>query len=154
MNDNTAKKMASRIGAVRRASLSAHVDMDRMKINPIEMLKEVFDESMKAYRSGRGYGESGDAGPYYLSVAEKAATCLARFKHPTMAPITVQDLYKDNKEASILTTEQAVSALKADPFAPKEVKEISTERVINAMESQIKEPFLPAGIIDKLDQDE
>jgi hypothetical protein len=134
-------------GLPSRASLSAHLDMERIGINPIEALWEVFQASMGAYKSGRGYGENSDAGPYYLSVAEKAATALAKFKHPTMAAIAIQDLNKADAPKGITTTQGAIEAIKQDPFAPKDVKEIDTDRVIKSMKSGINTPSLPEGIV-------
>ena len=139
------KKLSQRKGIPNKSSLTAHSDMDRLGINPIEMLLEVFKESMNAYRSGRGYGDKSDAGPYYLSCAGKAASDLARFKHPTMSAIAVADLSKGEGSGKIATAAEAMQAIINDPFAPKEIKEVNAEKVIEAMKSTIQAPELPIG---------
>jgi hypothetical protein len=62
-----------------------------------------------------------------------------------MSAIAVADLTKENRSKSITTSQEALAEIMKDPFSPKEAKEISVEKVIKAMESKIKEPFLPSG---------
>lgn len=128
-----------------RLNTLAHADIERLGINPIEMLAEVYRESMGAYRSLRGYGERGDAGPHYLAVAGKAAVDLAKFKHPTLSAMALKDLDSSDAQKDPLSTQQAIDIIKADPFAPKELKEIPTERVVQSMTTGIHAPFLPSG---------
>lgn len=133
-----------RKGRPNKNSLLAHSDMERLGANPIEMLVEVYKEAMQAYRSGRGYGEKSDAGSQYLAVAGKAAIDLAKFKHPTLSAVAIKDMSEDSAKAP-LSTREAIDVLKSDPFAPKEIKEIPTDRIVDAMKSQINTPFLPSG---------
>ena len=127
--------------------MSAMIDFDRLGINPIECLWECFQEAMKSYKEGRGMSDKGDPGSQYLAVATKAATELASYKHPKLSAIAFKDL-SDNDTKTPLTTAQAIEILKADPFAPKEIKDISTDRIVNAMNSTIKNPMLPSGVDD------
>lgn len=138
------EKPIPRKGRPNRATLLAHSDMERLGANPIEMLVEVYKEAMAAYKSGRGYGEKSDAGSQYLAVAGKAAIDLAKFKHPTLSAIAVKDLTESTGKEP-LTTREAIDVIKADPFAPKEIKEIPTDRIVDAMKSNINSPFLPSG---------
>jgi len=123
----------------------AHNDLDRLGANPIEMLVEVYREAMQAYKSGRGITEKADNGAQFLAVAGKAAVDLAKFKHPTLSAIAVKDMTPESESKEPLTTSQAIDVIKADPFAPKEIKEIPTDRIVEAMNSQLNAPFLPSG---------
>lgn len=133
-----------RKGRPNKNSLLAHGDMERLGVNPIEMLVEVYREAMNAYKTGRGYGEKSDAGSQYLAVAGKAAIDLAKFKHPTLSAIAVKDMSQES-EKNPMTTAEAIEVIKSDPFAPKEIKEIPSEKILEAMNSQISTPFLPTG---------
>lgn len=134
----------TRRGTPNRNSLVAMADMERLGINPIEMLLECFQEAMKSYKAGRGVSEKGDPGAQYLAVATKAATELAQFKHPKLSAIAIKDL-TENETKTPLTTAEAIEVMKADPFAPKEIKNIPTDRIIDAMKSTIRNPLLPGG---------
>lgn len=135
----------SRRGKPNKISLNALTDLDRLGINPIEMLWECYQEAMKSYREGRGMSDKGDPGSQYLAVATKAATELAGYKHPKLSAIAVKDMTESDQRKAI-TTAQAIAILKADPFATKEVQEIiETKSVVEAMESTIQKPLLPIG---------
>lgn len=108
------------------------------------MLAETYKLALDAYKSGRGWNDRGDAGAAYLGVAVKAASDLAKFKHPTLSAVAVKDL-DQGESREVLNTAEAVNVLKADPFAPKEIKEIPTERIVDALKSTINAPFLPEG---------
>lgn len=137
-------KESPRKGRPNRTTLLALGDMDRLGVNPIEMLVEVYREAMNAYKTGRGYGEKSDAGSQYLAVAGKAAIDLAKFKHPTLSAIAVKDMTQESERAP-MTTAEAIDVIKSDPFAPKEIKEIETDKILQAMNSHINTPFLPTG---------
>lgn len=134
-----------RLGRPNRANILAHKDLERLGLNPIEMLAEVYKEALAAYRSGRGLTDKGDAGAQYLAVAGKAAVDLAKFKHPTLSAIAVKDATESEKDSRVISTAQAIDIMKADPFAPKELKDIPTTDIVDAMKSQINTPFLPEG---------
>lgn len=128
-----------------KLNILAHNDLDRLGANPIEMLVEVYREAMQAYKSGRGITDKADNGAQFLAVAGKAAVDLAKFKHPTLSAIAVKDMTPESEGKEPLTTSQAIDVIKADPFAPKEIKEIPTDRIVEAMNSQLNAPFLPSG---------
>lgn len=118
-------------------------------------LKELKEEALKAYTSMRGYSSERDVGPQYLANAIKAVTDqatiannLAKYKHPTLSAIAVKDLGSENADRQPLNTAQAIEVLKRDPFSPKELKEMPTERIIDAMKSTISAPALPIGKSD------
>lgn len=131
-------------GRGNRLNILAHEDLKRLNANPIEMLVEVYRESMSAYKSMRGYSEKSDAGAAYLSVAGKAAVDLAKFKHPTLSAVALKDVSQDSDKTP-LTTSQAIDIIKNDPFAPPEIKDIETDKIVDAMNSTINAPFLPTG---------
>ena len=134
-----------RKGLPNKITLLAHADMERLGINPIEMLKEVYDLSIAAYKTGRGYSDKYDAGTAYLSNAVNAAAQLAKYKHPTMSAIAIKDVSEGPGGKTPMTTAEAVKILKSDPFAPAELKSIPDERIIDAMKSGIQAPMLPIG---------
>lgn len=135
---------------IKRHSLLAIYELDRLGLNPIEMLAETYKLALEAYKSGRGWNDRGDAGAAYLGVAVKAASDLAKFKHPTLSAVGIKDLDSAEPKETI-NTAKAVEVLKSDPFAPKEIKEIPTDRIINALNSTIQSPFLPSGRREDLD---
>jgi len=134
----------SRKGIPNKLSMNAILDMDRLGINPIEALWECYQEAMKSYKSGRGMSEKGDAGSAYLAVATKAATELANYKHPKLSAIAVKDMSESDQKKA-LTTEQAIAIIKSDPFATKEVQQIETRTIVEAMDSTLKNQKLPFG---------
>ena len=132
-----------------KLNILAHNDLDRLGANPIEMLVEVYREAMQAYKSGRGITDKADNGAQFLAVAGKAAVDLAKFKHPTLSAIAVKDMTPESEGKEPLTTAQAIDVIKSDPFAPKEIKEIPTDRIVEAMNSPLNAPFLPMGKKEK-----
>ena len=144
-------------------SMLAHKDMERLGLNPIEELKRCMDElkelkeeALAAYKTMRGYGSDGrDSGTQYLASAIKAvsdqaviANNLAKYKHPTLSAVAVKDLTESNSNKEPMTTAQAIETLKADPFSPLSLKEIPTERILDAMTTTLNAPFLPSGNTD------
>lgn len=139
--------------------MMASYELDRLGINPIEELyrcmgelKALKEEAFSAYKSMRGYGEKNDAGTQYLASAIKAvsdqaaiAKTLAGFKHPTLSAVAVKDMTDNQANKAPMTTAQAVETLKSDPFAPQRLKEIPTERIVEAMKTPLNAPFLPSG---------
>jgi hypothetical protein len=108
--------------------------------------------NVKAFKEMRGYGEKSDAGTQYLAnaircVQEKNATylTLAKFKYPTLSAVAVKDYNQDPNEREPMTTKEAFEVLKNGPFAPVEMKTVSTEDVVDAMNCNINTPFLPSG---------
>lgn len=140
-------------------SMMASYELDRLGVNPIEELtrcmnelKDLKNEALAAYKSMRGYGEKNDAGTQYLASAIKAvsdqaaiAKTLAGFKHPTLSAVAVKDVTDSNTSKAPMTTSQAIETLKSDPFAPQSLKEIPTERILDAMNTPLNAPFLPSG---------
>lgn len=140
-------------------SMMASYELDRLGINPIEELnrcmtelKAMKEEALKAYKDMRGYGEKNDAGTQYLASAIKAisdqaaiATTLAKFKHPTLSAVAVKDMTDPGSAREPMTTAQAIEVIKNDPFASPEVKNMPTERILEAMNTPMNAPFLPSG---------
>lgn len=155
--------MAGRpLGRKNIRSYMAAEEMDRLRLNPIEgALKaiEELDELIKlnvdAFKSMRGYSQNGDQGSAYLANAVRAVSTkkdtyltLAKFKYPTLTAIGVKDLTESNEEKKPMTTADAIEVLRRDPFCSSDLKELPTEKILNAMESTIKTPFLPSGNSD------
>jgi hypothetical protein len=125
-----------------KRTLVAHADLERLGANPIEMLVDVYREAMTAFKQGRGLSDKGDAGAAYLGVAGKAAVDLAKFRHPTLSAVAITE---QTPMGEPMTTKQAINILKSDPFAPQEIKDIDTARIVEAIDSTISTPFLPPG---------
>lgn len=137
--------MAVRTGSKNKRSYLAIEDLERLGCNPIEKLLEIAQMNIDAYKCGRGLSDRGDAGPQYLANATRAYIELAKFKHPTLSAVAIKDLSDDSNTKKPLSTAEAIEVLKKDPFAPKDFKEIPTEKIMDAMSSNIQTPFLPAG---------
>lgn len=70
-----------------------HVLKER-NIDIVEMQMAVYNRAITAYDNMRGYGEKGDAGVGYLSVANQAISTLAKYSYPTMTAIKIDDINK------------------------------------------------------------
>lgn len=139
--------------------MMASYELDRLGINPIEELyrcinelKDLKEEALRAYKSMRGFSEKSDAGTQYLASAVRAvadqaaiATTLAKFKHPTLSAVAMKDMTDMESSKAPMTTAEAINTLKSDPFAPAGLKEIPTERILDAMKTPLNAPFLPSG---------
>ena len=130
-------------------SLMASSELERLGINPIEKLHELAQMNIDAFKSGRGWSEKGDSGPAYLANAIRAYLEMAKFKYPTLSAVAIKDLGSGENTKAPMTTARAIEALKADPFAPKEIKEIQTESIVEAMKVPMDTPFLPSGNSEK-----
>lgn len=112
---------------ITKRDLMARLELASKGINPIDMIKEVFDESMRAYRSGRGFSESYDAGPTYLAVSFQCAKRMSEFYAPTWKPVDPEHL-KDMLTESDATKVEALDAdrirqvILNDPFAKKHLE--------------------------------
>lgn len=141
--------MSSVTGRRNKQALLAIHDLDRLGCNPIEELIKIAQMNVEAYKLQRGLTEKSDAGPAYLANAVRCYIELAKFKHPTLSAIAVKDLTEYSTGKEVMNTAQAIDIIKADPFAPKEIKEMPTQRIVDAMKSTIKEPMLPKGKKDE-----
>lgn len=139
-------------GIPNKTSLLATADMDRLGINPIEMLKKVFDEAMTSYYESKEVVKTAtgnEVKPYFqnasshLSIAAKAASDLAAFKHPKLSAVAFKDLSDGSESSRPATTQEAIEILKKDPFAVK------TSEVVKQMDSAIETPALPKGENEK-----
>lgn len=131
-----------RSGIPNKRSLLASADMDRLGINPIEMLKEIYDTAMEGYRQGRGISEKADSGAAWLSVARSAASDLASFKHPKLSAVALKDVRADSEGPAMpMTTIEALKILNADPIAMA----VPSSDVVDQMTSAIETPVLPKG---------
>lgn len=128
-------------GSFNKRNLLALHRMDELGIEPIEMLMEVYRESMESYRKQRGYGEKSDAGVGYLGNALGAASKLASFRYPTLTAMAIKDMreLEDAAKATPMTTKEAIEIIKADPFnAPK--------GLIKDLEKPVNKDSLPLPI--------
>ena len=63
-------------------------------IDVLQMQMDVYNRAITAYDGMRGYGDRGDAGVGYLSVANQAVATLAKYSYPTMTAIKIDDINK------------------------------------------------------------
>lgn len=134
-------------------------DLDRLNINPIEeaikAAKELDDMkalALEAFNKHRGHGEANDSGTQYLASAIKCITeraaifvTMAKFKHPTLSAVAIRDVTDNNEAKEPMTTAQAIDIIKSDFFSPDCVKTISTEQVIEAINTNSDNMELPIG---------
>lgn len=129
---------------VNKKSLLAHIDLERLGIEPLENLLETRRIALEAFKSMRGFSEKSDAGVGYLGIVLRADIELLALKYAKMSAIAIKDM-SDNSEKKVISTSEAVDIIKADPFAPKEFKEIPNDRIIDAMNKNFEVPLLPNG---------
>lgn len=139
-------KPGPKVNSFSKKSLLAHHEMDRLGINPLEMLKEIYDEAREAFKKsstpyqndqGNLISPPGDAA--MLAVAVRAATELAGYKHPKLSAIAIQDLNEREKDAKPMTTEEAMKVIQNDPFNK------TKDRVVEAINATIDVPVLAGG---------
>lgn len=123
----------------RRDTLLAKADIERLGLNPIEMLAEVYRLAIEGYKAGRGMTDKVDSGAAWLAVARQAANDLCSYKHPKLSAVAVKDIRDPASERPPITTAEAVKILESDPF------KVSTADVVEQMKNTIHAPALPTG---------
>lgn len=112
-------------GTIHKRDLVAKLELASKGINPIDMLKEVFDLSIASFKSGRGHGSEYDAGPQYLAVAQQAAKRLSEFYAPKIGDIKPEEVpeydEKDIQTYTALDAQKIREVIMSDPFAGKEL---------------------------------
>ena len=140
--------MGKTVGSVRKRSLLAHADLERLGVEALDNLLETRKLALEAFKSMRGYSDKGDAGVGYLGLVMRADIEICQLKYAKLSALAISDMRDDSKESKPLSTKEAVEIIKNDPFSPKEVKEISTDRVVEVIDRQFNTLSLPSGIKD------
>ena len=135
-------------GAKARRTLLAYEDIERLGIDVLENLMQTRKLALEAFTSMRGYSDKGDAGVGYLGLVMRADIELLSLKYAKLSAIAFKDLGKENESEKTISTKEAIDIIKSDPLSPKEIKTIDTDRVLEAMKSNISTPFLPSGMDD------
>ena len=117
-------------------------DLERLGANPIEEIWEALQYAKKMTIKGGNWTDKGTDHAVWGGIWLRAATDLAKFKHPTLSAIAMKDMTEDSSKRETLTAEQAMKIIQSDPSYPKELK---TEDVIDAMNTPINNPLLPGG---------
>jgi len=110
-----------------------------MGLDPLEMLVEVYKESMDAYRKGRGLTEKSDSGAQYLAVAGSAANNLARYVYPQLSATKVE-VNDKREEPKRLNVTEAVKVISEDPFLANALEAAKTQVIDTPVT-----PHLPIG---------
>lgn len=121
--------------------------LERLGCEPLAEIVEALNFAKKKTLSGGNIDENGRSDQsQFLALWIKSAETLSKFKYPTLSAIAIQDLQGSDKDKRVMTARDAIEVIKADPFAPQSVKEISTDKVLDAMEETGKmTPKLPMG---------
>lgn len=136
--------MARKHNSVNKRSLLALKDLERLGIEPLEMLLETRRTALEAFKSMRGFSDKSDAGVGYLGLVIRADIELLGLKYAKMSAIAIKDM-TDKSDRQPMNTAQAIDIIKADPFAPQEIKEIPNEQIIDAMSKNFESLALPKG---------
>jgi len=136
--------MANPKGSVRKRSLLAHDDLERLGINALENLLETRRLALESFKGFRGLSENSDSGVGYLGLVMKADLEILALKYAKMSAIAIKD-FTDVEDRKPMSTADAIKTILADPFCSPELKELPTEKILDAMKSSIKTPFLPSG---------
>ena len=129
---------------IRRGSYLAIHEAQRLGLNPIEMLAEVYQLAIQGYKDNRGITDKMDGGAQWLAVARQAADSLANYVHPKLSAVAVHEIMamdEQNKRAS-MTTEEAIKVISEDPFLKNQVKNRDVIEQINVVREK---PLLPVG---------
>lgn len=136
--------MARKHNSVNKRSLLALKDLERLGIEPLEMLLETRRTALEAFKSMRGFSDKSDAGVGYLGLVMRADIELLGLKYAKMSAIAIKDMTEKSDKAP-LNTAQAIDIIKNDPFAPEEIKEVPNEQIIEAMSKNFDSLALPKG---------
>lgn len=136
------KPSRSRKGIPNKASLVARDEMIRRGVDPIAMLVEVYNKSMKAFDEGRGNGEKVDSGSSYLSTAGAAAKTLMEYFAPKLSAVAVH-ISGSEDDAKNQTPVDARSVVLNDPFFKHSAR--VAEIASNPVSDSIVAPVLPLG---------
>ncbi len=79
-------------GLPQKGSLTMLRQLQERGIDVLQMQMDIYNRAIQAYDQMRGYGEKGDAGVGYLSVANQAVATLAKYSYPTMTAIKIDDI--------------------------------------------------------------
>jgi len=132
-------------GTLRKDAL-ANIRLDQLGLDPLEEVVQALRFNKEMTLKGGNFDNQGKTDQaQFAALWLKAALDLARFKYPVLSAVAVKDLAGTEQSKEPLTTSQAIDVIKSDPFAPKEIKEIPTDRIVEAMNSQLNAPFLPSG---------
>lgn len=121
--------------------------LERLGCEPLAEIVEAMKYAKKKTIEGGNIDENGRSDQsQFLALWIKSAETLAKFKHPTLSAIAIQDISESDKDKRVMTARDAIEVIKRDPFSPSSVKNISTEKVLDAMEETGKMlPKLPEG---------
>lgn len=152
--------MARPPGVPHKRSFLAIYELDRLGIEPIQMLFECYNEAMKKYKalqidgddqeSDHEYSKNSrkapmiDTGHNYLNAAIAAASKLASYKYPTLSALAIKDMadLEKAKDAKPLTTADAIRIIKSDPFMAKEMS-IEPKETPNELPMGLNKPNDP-----------
>ncbi len=120
--------------------------LERLGVEPLKELYEALTFAKEKTLSGGNLDQNGKSDQSnFLALWVKSAETLAKFRYPTLSAVAVSDIGGKDSNKS-LTTREAIEVIKNDPFAPKQIKEINTDRVLEAMnEAKNILPSLPSG---------
>ena len=109
--------------------------MDRLAINPIDMMKTVYDHALSKAQET----DSDHAASAFLAVAGQMANNLANYRYPKLSALAVKDMTENSSGSKPITTKEAVAIIAQDPFSK------STEEIIDQIGSPSVIQALPKG---------
>ena len=131
--------------AIKRTMLAAH-DLERLGCNPMTEIFEAMEYAKMMTKKGGNYSDDGRTDQAnWAALWLKSAETLASYKHPKLSAVAIHEIGENKNTRQPLSTQEALKILQNDPMAPQAIKAIDTDRVVEAMSSQIKAPFLPMG---------
>lgn len=116
-------------GAVYKLNANMRYEVERRGLDLIGMQMDVYNKAMKAFDDLRGYGDKGDAGTGYLSIANSAVQKLISHSYPTFKSVELLDGTKEHENITI-DAHRIRETILNDPFAiPKEIEAKDDSRV-------------------------
>jgi hypothetical protein len=127
---------------IRNASfLDARAQILSKKLNPIDMLYDVYKRAIEAFEQRQVTNKGGDPGPSYLAVAAQSAGQLAKYVYPTLAAVKV-DVNNHNMPKKI-DIKEAIKIITSDPFTRSAVDQMNFTQAIDEKIDKDIMPILP-----------
>jgi hypothetical protein len=119
--------------------------LERLGLEPLQELYEAMTFAKNKTLEGGNFDKKNSTDQAnFLALWIKSAETIAKFRYPMLAAVAVQVSGQEDRKS--LSTMEAIEVIKNDPFSTKEVKEIPTGKILDAMQETGKMlPKLPSG---------
>lgn len=92
--------------------------------DPLSAMITIHNLALESFKAGRGYSDKSDAGPGYLSIAQKAAECILNKTAPNLQALKIDVNKAQDLPPKSISAAAAIKALTNDPFLDVQISEL------------------------------